>query len=158
MSNINERACTDTYTRPLARSCCVVTDHSGMSLRTHFQPDLTIVEAHGAVHAGNAARLSDCVDDLASRDRPLILDLWGVDFFGGDGFRALVRIAEKCQRTGVRWALVTGEAVDRLLGITHSNYRLPIAASVGEALQQLTSTDPARSLAQRITTREFTRC
>ncbi len=71
MSNINERACTDTYTRPLARSCCVVTDHSGMSLRTHFQPDLTIVEAHGAVDACNAARLSDCVDDLASRGRPL---------------------------------------------------------------------------------------
>ena len=109
-------------------------------------------------HACNADRLSDHVDDLVTPNRPLIVDLWGVDFFGADGFRALVRIAEKCQRTGVRWALVTGEAVDRLLAITHSNYRLPIAASVGEALQQLTSTDPARSLAQRITTREFTRC
>lgn len=79
MSNINERARTGTDTRPLARSCCVVTDHCGLSLRTHFQPDLTIVEVHGAVDACNADRLSDCVDDLASRDRPLIFDLWGVD-------------------------------------------------------------------------------
>ena len=43
MSGINERACTDTDTCPPAPSCCVVTDHLGMSLRTHFQPDITMV-------------------------------------------------------------------------------------------------------------------
>lgn len=32
---------------------------SGMLLCTHFQPDLTIVEARGAVGACNADRLSD---------------------------------------------------------------------------------------------------
>ena len=125
-----------------------------MSLRTHFQPDITIVEVHGAVDACNAERLSDCVDDLASRDRPLILDLWGVDFFGGEGFRALVRIAEKFERTKVRWALATSEAVDRLLCIADTHYRLPVAASVGEAPQQLTLDHRASCLPHRVTPAE----
>ncbi|MGH3541176.1 MAG: STAS domain-containing protein [Mycobacterium sp.] len=158
MLNINERSRTDTDTCPLARSCHASTDHSGMSLRTHFQPGTTIVQVHGAVEACNAARLSHHVDDLASVARPLILDLRGVDFFSGDGFRALVRIAEKSQRTGMRWALVSSEAVDRLLRSTDSNYRLRIEASVEEALQQLTSPDPAWSLPQRVTQPEVTRC
>ncbi|MGH3554154.1 MAG: hypothetical protein ACRDT5_16530, partial [Mycobacterium sp.] len=66
MLNINERSRTDTDTCPLARSCHASTDHSGMSLRTHFQPGTTIVQVHGAVEACNAARLSHHVDDLAS--------------------------------------------------------------------------------------------
>ena len=46
----------------------------------HFQPGTTIVRVHGAVDAGNAERLSDYVDDLASPGRFLILDLRGVSF------------------------------------------------------------------------------
>ncbi len=145
-------------TNPFTRCCRVASDHSGISLRTHFQPGTTIVQVHGAVEACNATRLSDYVDDLASAARPLILDLRGVDFFSGDGFRALVRIAEKSHRTGMRWALVTGDAVDRLLRTTDSYFRLPISASVEEALQHLTFTDPASSLPHRVTSREITRC
>ena len=158
MFNINECSRTDTYARPLARSCGVATDQSGISLRTHFQPDITIVEVHGAVDDCNADRLSDYVDNLASPGRPLILDLAGVDFFGGDGLRALAGIAEKSQRTGVRWALVISEAVDRLPCIADSNYRLPIAASVGEALQQHTLHLHTSCLPHRVTPAEVTRC
>ena len=116
MSTISEYRDTDTYTRQVARNCSVAADHAGMSLHSHFQPEITILEVRGAVDAYNAERLSDHIDDLATRDRPLIIDLYSVDFFGSDGFRALVKIAETCQREGVRWALVTSRAVDRLLG------------------------------------------
>lgn len=149
----------DTGTADLQRArSCVTTHHSGMSLRTHFQPDITIVEVHGAFGACNAERLSDYVIDLASPTRPLTLDLCGVDFFGGDGVRALVSIAEHCQRTGARWAVVTTETVERLLHITDSNDQLPTTASLEEALQLLTPHRQAWSQPQRITLPELTRC
>lgn len=145
---------------PCAGTRHVTSGHPGMSLRTHFQPGMLIVQVCGAIEASNAARLSDHITDLANPDRPLILDLRGVNFINDDGFHALVRIAEYSHRTGMRWALVTSEAVDRLLGATPSTYGLPIAASVDEGMRRLTSHDPAWSLPQRVVTtaRELTRC
>lgn len=138
----------------------VTSGRPGMSLRSHFQPGMLIVQVRGAIEASNASRLSDHVTDLANPDRPLILDLRGVSFINDDGFYALVRIAEYSHRTGMRWALVTSAAVDRLLSVTPSTYRLPIAASVDEGMRRLTSHDPAWSLPQRVvaTARELTRC
>lgn len=118
----------------------------GMSLRTLFQPGMLIVQVRGAIEASNAGRLSDHIIDLANPDRPLILDLRGVNFINDDGFDALVRIAECAHKIGMRWAVVTSAAVDRLRSGTTSTYRLPIAGSVDEALQRLTSHDPAWSL------------
>ncbi|MGH3675232.1 MAG: STAS domain-containing protein, partial [Mycobacterium sp.] len=131
---------------------------SGMSLRTHFQPDITVVEVRGAVDACNAQRLSDYAADLASAGRRLIVDLYGVDFFGRDGVRAMVKLAEKCQQIGVRWLLVPSEAVSRLLRSTDDTYRLPTAASLNDALQRLTLHNHTELLPQRITPQEVTRC
>lgn len=125
-------------------------DHSGMSLHTHFQPGATIVQVRGAVEGCDARRLSDYVSEVASSSRPLILDLRRVDFFTGEGFRTLIGIAERCRLSGVRWALVSSDAIDRLLRTIDSSYRLPIAPSVEEALQQLTSADPAWSPPHRV--------
>jgi anti-anti-sigma factor len=150
MSTISECRGADTYTRQLGRNCSVAADHAGMSLHTHFQPEITIVEVRGAVDAYNAERLSDHIDDLATRDRPLIIDLYCVDFFGSDGFRALVKIAETCQREGVRWALVTSRAVDRLLRTDDGNHAFPTAPSLEEAMEQLTTRNHAWSLPQRV--------
>ena len=101
---INETSRIEAYAGPPARSR-VATDPSEMSLRTHFQPDITIVDVGGVVDACNAERLSDYVADLASPGRPLILDLYCVNFFGSEGLRAFARIAEACQHKGVRWAV-----------------------------------------------------
>lgn len=158
MPSANQLSHSKFCTRAPARSWRIASDHSGMSLRTHFQPGTTIVQVHGAVDAGNAERLSDYVDDLASPGRSLILDFRGVGFFSDDGLRALVRVGEKSQRTGVRWALVTSQAVERLLPITDSNYRLATAASLEEALQQLIPHPHAWSLPHHVTSPEATRC
>ena len=145
MFTVNECCHTCAYTRRLTGRCRVATDHCGMSLSAHFRPDSTIVEVHGAIDACNAERLSDDVAALAGRGRPLVLDLYCVDFSGGDGFRGLVRIAERCKGKGVRWALVPSDAVERLLRITDNNYRLPTAASLVEAIQRLTRHENAWS-------------
>ena len=130
MYTVNECCHTCTHTRRLARRRCVATDHCGMSLRAHFRLDINIAEIHGPIDACNPEWLGDDVDNLARPDRPLVLGLYWVDFFGGDGFRALVRIVEKCKGKGVRWARVPSDAVERLLRSTDNNYRLPTAASL----------------------------
>lgn len=117
-------------------SRCVATDQSGMSLRAHFQPYATTVQVCGAVDASNGQRLSEYVDGLANPSRGLILDLRGVNFLSDGGLSALVRIVEKSQRTGVRCALVTSQAVDRLLAGAEGRFRLSTAASVQDALRQ----------------------
>jgi anti-anti-sigma regulatory factor len=94
------------------------------------------------VDACNAERLSDYVDELASLGGPLILDLRGVGSFSDDGLRALVRIVEKSQRIAVRWALVTSQAVGRLLPITDSNYPFPTAVSLRGGLTAADTTQP----------------
>ncbi|OMC19851.1 hypothetical protein A5736_12950 [Mycobacterium sp. SP-6446] len=150
MSTILEYRDTDSYPRQLARNHSLAAAHAGMSLRTHFRPEMTIVEVRGALDAHNAERLSDHIDDLATSDRPLIIDLYSVDFFGSDGFRALVKVAETCQREGLRWALVTSRAVDRLLDTDNGNHAFPAAASLDEAMRQLTPPGHAWSPPQRI--------
>ncbi|MCV7379919.1 hypothetical protein BST11_15165 [Mycobacterium alsense] len=145
---------------PRAGTQRVRSGHPGMSLRAHFQPGLVVVQVTGAIEECNAARLNDYVTGLANPDRPLILDLRGVNFINDDGFYALVRIAEHAHRTGMAWALVTSDAVDRLRGSTRSTYRLPVAASMEGAMRRLTFRDPGWSLPHRVatTTRELTRC
>lgn len=119
------------------RSQCVLTDSSGMSLRTRFQPYLTTVEVCGAVDACNGQRLSEYVDDVAGPGRSLIVDLRGVNFLSYGGLSALVGIAVKSQRTGVRCALVTSQAVDRLLAVADGDFRLSAASSMEDALRQV---------------------
>lgn len=134
--------------------------HPGMSLRTQFQPGMLIVQVRGVMEGCSAVRLSDHIADLAKPDRPVILDLRGVNFINDDGFYALVRFAEALRGAGMRWALVPGEAFDRLLNVTSNTDRLPIAASVDEAMRRLASRQPASSLPHRAVTsaRELTRC
>lgn len=158
MLNMNERSRPGIDTRPVTRGRSAATDHCGMSMRTHFQPDITVVEVQGAVDACNAQRLSDYAADLASAGRRLIVDLYGVDFFGRDGVRALINLAERCQQMGARWLLVSSDAVSRLLRSTEGTYRLPTAASLNHALQQLTLHNHTGLLPQRITPQEITRC
>lgn len=155
MSNARERSFAESYRRSVARRRHTTIDHLGMSMRTHFQPGATIIQVCGAVESSNANRLSNYVDDLISAERSLIIDLRCVDFFGSEGFRVLVRIAEKCQQAGVRWALVASAAVGQFLQSSESKYRMPVAASVEAALEQLSSSSPARD---SNTPTEVTRC
>lgn len=153
MSSVSEHSFANSYRRSVARRRRTTADHLGMSTRTHFQPGATIIQVCGAIEAANANRLSNYIESLAGAERTLILDLRGVDFFGSEGFRALLRIAEKSRRTGSRWAVVGSAAVDRFLQLPESKYRLPVAASVEEALQQ-----PSSPASDSITPAWVTRC
>lgn len=113
-------------------------EHPNIALCKQLRPDITIVEVYGAIDACNADRLSDGIGEAAGHGRPLVVDLGGVHFFGGDGFHALAEIGEKCWRTNMRWVLVPSDAVDRLLRIADRDCGLPTAETVTEAVRRLT--------------------
>ena len=81
-------------------------------------------------------------DSLAARGyaaigrqaRVLLLDVAGVSFCDACGLSALVRIANRADRTGCRYSLIAPQPpVVKILRITGLDQRLPVFTSVNEA-------------------------
>ncbi|TGD86815.1 anti-sigma factor antagonist [Mycolicibacterium sp. CH28] len=113
---------------------------------THW-PDKTgaVITVHGELDASNSAAFADHVADCAGSGTRLILDLSPLEFFGTAGFSALHTINVRCANNAARWALVTGDAVSRLLRVCDPDHALPIADSVAEAITLLDG-EPRRLL------------
>ena len=110
-------------------------------------PDETvgIITVTGELDASNAAEFASQVEQCADEGVRLVLDMSSLDFFGTAGFSALHTINVRCQHAGARWALVTGEAVARLLRVCDRDNLLPVAATVPEAITLLEG-EPRRLL------------
>ena len=110
-------------------------------------PDETvgIITVQGELDASNATQFADHVEQCADDGVRLILDLSSLEFFGTAGFSALHTINVRCAHTGSRWALVTGDAVARLLRVCDRDNVLPVADSVPEAVTLLDG-EPRRLL------------
>ncbi len=89
-----------------------------------------IITAHGELDASNAAQLADYFDLCIAHSTPLVLDLSELKFFGTAGFSALHLINVKCAGANLRWAIVPGKAVSRLLRICDPDHTLPLIESV----------------------------
>ncbi len=98
---------------------------------------VTIVSARGDIDGTNASTLAEYALTNTVRCRVLILDLSYLDFFGTDGFSALLRVSVRCARAGTSWKLVPGAAVSRLLRICDPDGSLPTVDSVDAALASL---------------------
>jgi len=72
---------------------------------------------------------------IARRAWLLLLDLTGLSFCDAHGLSALVRIANRADETGCRYGLIAPRPmVARLLRITRLDQRMPVFASVEDAL------------------------
>jgi anti-anti-sigma factor len=89
-----------------------------------------VIRANGELDASNADQLADYVQRCAAHSESVIVDLSGLEFFGTAGFSALHTIDVRCAGVGVRWAVVPGKAVSRLLRICDPDSALPLAESV----------------------------
>jgi anti-anti-sigma factor len=96
-----------------------------------------IVSACGDIDGSNACAFTDYASVSALRCRGLVLDLSGLQFFGAEGFSALHRISVRCARADIRWMLVPGAAVSRLLRMCDPDGSLPAADTVSAALANL---------------------
>ena len=104
---------------------------------------VAVISAHGHIDASNADTLTEYTLGHLMRCRGVILDLRDLDFFGTEGFSALHRVSVCCARAGLGWAVVSGEAVSRVLRIVDPQSLLPAASTV-EAAMAIVKDQPHR--------------
>ena len=79
----------------------------------------TIVAACGEIDASNAEQFCRQVHWRAPVGyRALVIDLGAVSFFSGQGVRALLAIAQRCDAAALPWAVIASPAVARTLHLT----------------------------------------
>jgi anti-anti-sigma factor len=81
----------------------------------------------GDVDAVNGRALARYVERNAGAATQLILDLRGVEFFGGLGFTALCYIRAHCRHNNADWLIAGSRPVRRLLSICDPEGQLPLA-------------------------------
>jgi anti-anti-sigma factor len=126
-------------------------DSDGMRLSTHSDNAAIVVAATGEIDASNIDRMTDYIRSALSGDRPLVIDLSALSFFGAQGIPALFSLGEECGKAGVEWAVVASHPVRRLLRIGDKDHRLPAVGSVSDAMKRLATPKPARRLLQLVT-------
>jgi anti-anti-sigma factor len=90
-----------------------------------------VITAHGEIDASNATRLADYVQHcVAHCPSVIVVDLSSLEFFGTAGFSALHLINVRCAGANLRWAVLPGKAVSRLLRICDPDNTLPLVKSV----------------------------
>lgn len=109
------------------------------------QPATALVTAHGELDAANDTDFVTHTLTHAKEAERLVIDLTGLTFFSTEGFSALHTLNVECVGQQVRWALVPGPAVERVLRICDPDATLPVCADVDEALH-IVHNDPPRLL------------
>ena len=117
--------------------------HTARLVSRRLRSSVAVISAHGGIDASNSDTLTQYALGHLTRCRGLILDLRGLDFFGTDGFSALHRVSVCCARAGIAWAVVSGEAVSRVLRIVDPQGLLPTASTV-EAAMAIVKDQPHR--------------
>ena len=107
--------------------------HTAWLASRRLRSSVAVISAHRHIDASNADTLTEYTLGHLMRCRGLILDLHDLDFFGTEGFSALHRVSVCCAHAGIGWALVSGEAVSRVLRIVDPQGLLPGASSVEAA-------------------------
>jgi anti-anti-sigma factor len=97
-----------------------------------------VLSVHGEVDASNCARLADYVERHAAVAGTLVVDTSAVDFFGAPALAVLHRVDHRCAGSGVRWRLVAGPALRRVMRACGTT-GLPQADNVPSALHELGS-------------------
>jgi anti-anti-sigma factor len=134
--------------------------HTARLASRRLRSSVAVVKAHGGIDASNADTLTAYTLGHLMRCRGLILDLREVDFFGTDGFSALHRVSVCCARAGIGWALVSGEAVSRVLRMCDPQGLLPAAGTVEAAMATVQDQPqrPPQPIASRRDARQSSRC
>ncbi len=125
-----------------------------------LRSSIAVIRAHGDIDASNGDTLTEFTLGHLMRCRGLVLDLRHLDFFGTEGFSALHRVSVCCARAGIGWAVVSGEAVSRVLRIGDPEGLLPAARTVEAAMAIIQDQPhhPLRPIASRRDPGQTSRC
>ncbi len=111
-------------------------DCAGARLSVHARSLATVLTVEGEIDASNSDRLADAVNHFSALETPLVVDISGLLFIGVTGFRALIAFDEERDRSGLLWALVTGDALRPFLRVV-ADHQLPVTSSVPAALHKI---------------------
>ncbi len=125
-----------------------------------LRSSVAVISAHGGIDASNADTLTEYTLGHLTCCRGVILDLRDLDFFGTEGFSALHRVSVGCARAGIGWAVVSGEAVSRMLRIGDPQGLLPAASTVEAAMASIQDQPnrPPQPIASRRDPGQSSRC
>src|SRR5277367_874023 len=99
-----------------------------------LRSSVAVISAHGGIDASNADTLTEYTLGHLTHCRGLILDLRDLNFFGTEGFSSLHRVSVCCARASIGWAVVSGDAVSRVLRICDPQGLLPAVCTVDAAM------------------------
>jgi anti-anti-sigma factor len=114
-------------------------DQTARLTSRRLRSSVVVVRAHGGVDASNADTLTEYTLGHVPRCRGLILDLRDLNFFGTEGFSSLHRVSVCCARAGIGWAVVSGDAVSRVLRICDPQGLLAAVSTVEAAVASVQS-------------------
>src|ERR1700761_8521939 len=109
-------------------------DCNGAAVRAQCRHLATVVTITGAVDATNVDQVTEYVRRFILPDKPIVLDLAGLDNFSAQGLRLLYRIDDACSAAGLEWVIVPSQAVTQVLLIAREESSFFTAGSVHEAL------------------------
>ncbi|UMB71997.1 STAS domain-containing protein [Mycobacterium paraterrae] len=119
-------------------------DCNGALVRAQCRHLATVVTITGSIDASNVDQVIQYAERFNLPDKPFVLDLSGLDTFGGQAVRLLYAVDEACAAAGLDWALIPSQAVSLTLLVTRGDINFPTATTVHEALQFFADATTAR--------------
>lgn len=102
-------------------------------------PNMVLVTVDGELDATNAADLAKYIQRVIDGRRGLIVDLRGLEFFGTAGFSTLHHVNVTSSRRDVKWVVLPGRLVNRVLEICDPERGLPVASTLERAMAALSA-------------------
>lgn len=107
-------------------------DCDGAQIRAHCRQLATVVTITGDIGT-NIDRVSQYARRFIIPEKPIVLDLSGVNSFSPQGVSLLYAVDDACTAAGVEWALVASQPVMGELRASHDE--VPTFQSVPDALE-----------------------
>jgi anti-anti-sigma factor len=109
-------------------------DCGGAQIRAQSRHLATVVTISGEIDPMNIDRVSEYTRRFTLAEKPVVLDLSGVDSFGAQAISLLYVLDEACRTAGVEWALIASDAAIQVLRVDNEEDVVPTADSIPEAL------------------------
>jgi len=109
---------------------------NGAQLRVCSRQLATVVTVTGDLTDANLDRVSQYAKRFVLREKPVVLDLSGVNSATPHIVSLLCDVDDGCVAAGVEWSLIASQPVTRAVRTFDDRVVLPTVASVADALNQ----------------------
>jgi anti-anti-sigma regulatory factor len=111
-------------------------DCDGAQIRACSRQLATVVTVTGDLDDANLERVSQYTKRFVLREKPVVLDLGGVNSATPHVVSLLCELDDACTSAGVDWSLIASQSVTRAVRTFDDRLELPTVATVADALNQ----------------------